>query len=380
MLHLFDKVYVCLEYLLDASKKRIIVSDRKDLKSEYGLQPIKHHVEKFEDLIGEKGIYPEWEDFLSSLENENKFRIYVNIDSFNKFFVYWIKTIFPNITKNLAFCIYNCYVQRFKIHFPSIVLNTSFLDYRKENLLNFKLLSKEDFYLLFEKSKPWKNESRRKLWVEKNVEGFSLEWHLANYFIDKNHLKVFKEKYLHILCKALWVEVSEWYQYITKYFMKKEVQKELGLKINWDDENWREIFKSHPKLYWMFDDDLNYISKNPFYFLAHVDKALEVGQLLKTFWFKDIPIDDKIRLLDKDYFESDHAQYTFKSLEILLQNKDNLTEKEFAEFIEKDFGRESVSIIFDLLNHATKWNTILIQLIYELRNDNDVRLKELSFK
>lgn len=379
MLHLFDKVYVCLDYLLDTSKKRIIVSEKTDLYVKHGLQPIKHSVKNFEELIGEKGIYDTWEKFLTSLERENKFRIYVNMDSFNKFFIHWIKTLFSNMSHNMAFCVYNCYVQRFKIHFPSTVLNTGFLDYRKQNLLNFSLLTKKEFYQLFDSVNPWPNEERRKKWVSKNLEGISLEWHLANYFVDKNHLKIFKEKYLHILTKALWVEVSEWYQYITKYFMKPEVQKELGLKINWDDEDWREIFKNHPKLKWMFDDELKYITKNTPYFLAHIDEALEVGNLLKTFWFKDILIDDKVRLLDKDYFESDHAQYVFKTLEILLRNKDKLSEKEFAEFIENDFGKkESVSVIFDLLNHATKWNTLLIQFIYELRKNNDARLKEMA--
>jgi hypothetical protein len=44
--------------------------------------------------------------------------------------------------------------------------------------------------------------------------------------------------------------------------MKPNVKKELGIDINWDDEDWRYKFKTHPSMGWMFDDDLKYITKN----------------------------------------------------------------------------------------------------------------------
>jgi len=377
MLHLFHKTYVCPIFMLDNSKKRVIVT--KDyIDTDTKLNPIKHTVSDFDSLIGADGIYKNWHTFLISLDNEEKFRIYVDIDAFNKFFVYWIKTLFPNISTNLAYKCYNCSIQRLKIHFTQAMLNNSYVDYRKFDVLNLKLLTKTEFYNFFPKQIPWENNEDRKQWVKNHLEKISIEWHLANYFTDRSHLKYFKEKYLYVLTKALSIEVHEWYEYIVKYFMKPNVKKELGIDINWDDEDWRYKFKTHPSMGWMFDDDLKYITKNMIYFKAHIREALDVGKLLKSFWFKDIKVDDKVRILDKDYFESDHANFTFNTLETLIINQDNLSDDYINNIIDKDIGRESVSIIFDLLNHVLKWNPILVQLIYELHYTNNPQLKELT--
>ena len=378
MLHLFNKVYVCPEVLLDNSKKRIIVSPNKELNQPSNLNVIKHCVDSYNDLVGQQGIYKTWEELLLSLEYEHKLRFYVDMPTFNIMFVNWMKTLFPKLDSHVAFCCYNAYVQRLHTFFPQTVTNRSFLDYNKERLLGLKFLSKEEFTKLFDSSIPWTDDAVRSSWVTKHLEDVSLEWHLSTYFNDPVHLKNFREKYLLILTKALIIEVLEWYQYIIKYFMKPQVKQELGINIKWDSEDWRGQLKTHPVVGWMFDDDLRYVSKDTTYFLAHIDEALAVGEYLKTFWFKDIKIDDAVRLLDEDYFESDHANFTFQTLRSLIKNKDTLTDEELNEIISNDFGRESVSIIFDLLNHSTKWNTILLQLIYELRDTDNDKFSQLK--
>lgn len=377
MLHLFNKVYVCPEVLLDNSKKRIIVSPRSELNQPSNLNVVKHYCETYDKLVGDQGIYKDWQELLLSLEYESKLRFYVDMPTFNIIFINWMKTIFPTITSDLAFCCYNTYVQRLHLFFPQAITNKGFLDFNKFNLLDLKFMSKQEFTALFDQLTPWQDDAVRHAWVDKHIEDVSLEWHLSTFFNKPAHLDKFREKYLTILTKALSIEVLEWYQYIIKYFMKPQVKQELDLNIAWDSENWHAQMKQHPKIGWMFDDDLKYVTKDTAYFLAHVDQALEVGEFLKTFWFKDIKIDDAVRLLDEDYFESDHANFTFQTLRSLIKNKDTLSNEALNEIIKNDFGRESVSIVFDLLNHSTKWNTILLQLIYELRDTNDARFKQL---
>lgn len=379
MLHLFGKKYVCLDYLLDTSKKRIVVSSNEGLWQQANLSPLKHAVKDFSALVGPTGVYKTWHEFLLSLEYEDKLRMYVDQHTFNTIAVYWLKTIFPNISKENAFCCYNAYVQRLNLHFPAIVLNRSFLDYNKETLATQKFMSKQDFYDLFDRSHPWSDDAVRHQWVMDHIDEFSFEWQIAHYFNDNKHISRFREKYIYVLTKALSVEVSEWYQYIVRYFMQPNVKKLVGIDIKWDDENWREKLQQHPKIGFMFDPQLKYITKDTAYFLAHIDKALEVGLFLQEFWFKDIIVDDKIRLLDKDYFESDHAHFTFDTLKKLVANQDKLTDQHLEEIIKTDFDRERTAIIFDLLNHVTKWNTYLLQYVYELKNTNDPKLKELRF-
>lgn len=376
MLHLFNKTYVCLEHLLDLSKRRIIISKRNHAHEASGLNYIKYRVSSFDELIGENSIFKTWHEFLLSLEHEEKFRCYVDMDAYNKFFVYWIKTIYPKLSTHLAFFIYNSYVQRFPLQFADFLMNDSFLNYEKRSLANFKFLGKKDFEDLYNNCIPWQNETDRKKWVDDHIESISLEWHIANFFNDKNHLKKFKDKYVQILVEALSVEVMEWYQYVVKYFMKPEVKKSLDLDISWDDENWIQKFKDHEILGWMFDEELRFLAKDPNYLMAHLKEALVVGKFLKEFWFKDIKVDDAIRLLDEDYFESDHAQFTFKTLE-LLSSSDFISDEKVEQIIASDIGRESVSILFDLHNKQDKWNIILIQLIYDLKENNKELLKEL---
>lgn len=375
MLHLFDKIYVCPDFLLDASKNRIIISHADGLDQNSRLSPIKHCVKTFDELP-----YKNWQALLENLEYAGKLRFYVDMPAFDIIFVNWVKTIFPNITDELAFYCYNAYVQRLTLHFPAIVLNRGFLDYNKFNLQNLKFLSKQEFYELFNSTQPWDDEQARKEWVEKHKEGFSIEWHMANYFNDEKHLDVFRDKYIYVLTKALAMEVSEWYFYVIKYFMQPNVKQAFDININWDDTDWRGKLRAHPKLGWMFDNELKFITRDSAFFLAHLDQILELGTYLQDFWFKDIQIDDKTRLLDEDYFESNHAHFVFDTLKSLIQKQDYLSADEINSIIKKDFERENVSIVFDILTHVQKWNGYLLQLVYELKNKQDPRLKQLVFE
>ncbi len=373
MLHLFNKIYVCNDFLIDNSRRRIIISRSNNVASSL----VKHGVEKFSDLVGPNGIFNTWKQLLDSLEYDAGTRFYVDMEGFNHIYVHWIKTLFKDISADTAFCCYNTYVQRLKLHFPAMIIKKS-VDQNK--ILNLKFLSKKDFTELFSSTDAWSNDSDRIEWINKHKEGVSIEWHMANYFNDETHLEVFKQKYLFVLTRALAIEVSEWYFYVIKYFMQPNVKNYFDINIKWDDENWREILKAHPSLGWMFDNELKFMTRDEAFFLAHIDEILELGKCLQDFWFKDITIDDKIRLLDEDFFESDHAHFVFDTLKTLIKNQDNLTAEEMNKIIKKDFEKENVSIVFDVLTHVQKWNPYLLQFIYELKNTQDPRLKELVIK
>jgi len=236
MLHLFNKVYVSPDYLVNNSKKRIIISKNPNVAQKSTLNPIKHQATTYTDLVGVNGAYKDWHSLLCSLEHESKLNFYVDMDAFNIVFINWIKTIFPNMDANLAFCCYNASVQRSKLHFPAIVLNSSFMDFNKTSILDIEFLNKKDFIELFNQLTPWSDNIVRQQWVKQHIEGFSIEWHLANFFNDESHIEVFKDKYIYVLSKALAMEVSEWYFYFIKYFMQANVKEAFKLDIAWDDD------------------------------------------------------------------------------------------------------------------------------------------------
>ena len=84
-------------------------------------------------------------------------------------------------------------------------------------------------------------------------------------------------------------------------------------------------------------------------------------------------------MLDEDYFESNHAHFVFDTLRTLIRNQDNMSAEQINSIIKSDFEKERVSIIFDILTHVQKWNSYLLQLVYELKNNQDPRLKQLVF-
>jgi len=382
MIHLLRRNYLVPDFKAENNVKRIIVTKQynniQSLRVTFdNLQPCVLSCDGYESLIGSESRFKTWHEFLAFISSEEKLYIFVDEDSMMKLFILWVKTIMPSMTATIAYRCYNTYVQRIKVQFPAMIMNASFLDYRKSQLLSYVLPNKASFTELFESMDIQMSETDRVEWVDLNKSDFSLEWHLANYEIDKSHISVFKQKYINILIKACAIEVSEWYQYITKYFMQPNVKEKLGISVSWDSEDWNAELKKCDKISWMFDDELLYVSKNIPYFLSNIDKALLVGTFLQDFWFKDLKIDDHIRLLDEDYFESNHAQFVFSSLKHISKNLDYLDDDTIHQIIKEEKQFEEISIIFDLLQHDShKWNHYLVQYIHSIKDTNDI----LEFK
>jgi hypothetical protein len=237
MIHLLKRIYVIPDFKAENNKKRIIVSKDfsavENLKVTFdSLEPCLASCGTFDELIGQGCYFSSWKHFLQFIESEEKVYIYVDESASMKFFVMWVKTIMPNMSAAVAYRCYNTYVQRIKIQFPALLTNNSFLEYRKSQLLSYQLPSRQEFIQAFSSMSLDLDEEFRKQWIADNKSDLSIEWHLANYEIDKNHLAVFKQKYIQILIKACAIEVSEWYQYITKYFMQPKVRKELGIDFD----------------------------------------------------------------------------------------------------------------------------------------------------
>jgi phosphoribosylpyrophosphate synthetase len=85
----------------------------------------------------------------------------------------------------------------------------------------------------------------------------------------------------------------------------------------------------------------------------------------------------KHTLIDADYFESDHAQFVFKTLDKLLINLGHFSDQEIETYIEEDIKDETVSTIFDLLNSHYKYNTWMMHFIYDMRANNNPDLYQL---
>jgi len=393
MLHLFNKVYVYPDFMLDNTETFMLISKKphvqelqKTVDDANGKQSIGTIVSTIDDLFNKLHVET-WLDFFELLSNQQTVNIYADIDTINQIYVAFIKTLFPSITKTLAYKIYNTYIQRITICFPSIVSNKSFVELRKQDMFDIQALTKVEFSSLFE-SMPLSDEAKRKQWILNNIIEFSFEFHIATYFNDNTHFDNFKDKYVYFITKACYNEVYEWYEFFSNHFMLPTAKAVLNHNIDWDSENWREKLKQNPDIGWFFDDELMYATRNYHYFISHIPEAKKVAQLILDFVNKGLTgfsTGDKetrelkrVGLMDRDYFTSMHVQYVYEILGKITESFDELDDEYLHQYIRNDIQNENVSALFDLLNETHKHNSWLMELIYELRTSNQEELKQMN--
>jgi len=393
MLHLFNKVYVYPDFMLDNTETFLLVSNKphvqglqQTLDDANGKQSIGVIASTSEQLF-EKLNITSWFELFQYLMSNQTVNVYADMDTINKIYVAFIKTIFPAITNTLAYKIYNTYVQRITICLPSVVSNKSFVETRKQDMFDIRALSKTKFSSLFN-SMPLPDEDERKQWVNENIIEFSFEYHIATYFNDNAHFDNFKDKYVYFITKACYNEVYEWYEFFSNHFMMPAAKATLKHNIDWDSENWREQLKQHPDIGWFFDDDLMYVTRNYQYFITHIAEAKRVADLMLDFVNRGLTgfsAGDRetrklkrICLVDQDYFASTHVQYVYETLERIMISFDELDDEYLKQYIHNDIQNENVSALFDLLNDTQKHNSWLMEMIYELRDNNSDELKQIN--
>lgn len=173
---------------------------------------------------------------------------------------------------------------------------------------------------------------------------FELQY--ANYIITRN--PKFIETYREIVIHACFGEFLEWYEYLTKHILRKDVQEALGISFTAGSSNWVVEFKKSELIGWAFQ--INNIEL----FLQNIDKVERLGSIMKKFFNERKPLS----ILDDDYFESDHAQLVLDSITKVLINNDR---QELINQIESD----KILCMIEVYGWSNDFNPILLEWIYE---------------
>lgn len=178
----------------------------------------------------------------------------------------------------------------------------------------------------------------------------------ANYIATNN--KEFLDRYLNVLIEACFREFMEWYEYITKHILKKDIQESIGISFDADCDDWETEFKKSKIIGWAYQlTDVNVFLQN----VNHVD---EIGKLMQRFFNVDRRSHS---ISDADYFESEHAQLVLDSVSKILLNGDMQELKNQAD-------SDKILCMIETYGWENRFNPILLSWIC----DNRKRIKHWS--
>lgn len=186
-----------------------------------------------------------------------------------------------------------------------------------------------------------------------NLPDNEFELSYANYIATGN--KDFLDTYLSVLTEACYVEFSEWYEYITKHILEKEVQKQIGIDLKVSDTNWAEKFKESELIGW------TYGMPSLDAFLDNIEKVDKLGKAMLKFFNEDRRSESAVSIVDQDYFESDHAQLVLDSVRDILMNRD-------MNALEEQANSDSIICMIEAYGWENRFNPILLGWICANRN------------
>jgi len=168
----------------------------------------------------------------------------------------------------------------------------------------------------------------------------------ANYLGTKNHQ--FVEQYKQIVIEGCFAEFMEWYEYLTKHILRKDVQHALGLSFNTLTTDWVYEFKQSELIGWAYQlNDINL-------FVANIDKVIKIGDIMTNFFNHRKPLS----ILDQDYFESDHAQLVLDSIQSVIANND-------YQELENQLQSDKVLCMIEVYGWSNRFNPILLEWVFE---------------
>ena len=378
MLHLFNKIYVLPDANIDHKVDRIIVSENfsteighiERIYTELGTDPgeVIANVNSISELVGEGKVFPTYGAMFHDLVSREKVKIYADIDAIAHIHSAYIKTIFKNITVDTAFILYNAVAQKVKMTMPTTISSKGFTSERKNALVQTVHKTKEEYTEIFNSVTPWTDNADRVSFVTSQKSNISLEWHLATYFNDATHISNFKDKYVHLATKLASYEVYEWYEYIVGNIMTPEVQSVLGIKIDWTDSDWRQSLKDNATIGWLFDDEFKAVSYDVNYLKENAAKAEVLGNLFAQICAEQG--DDKV-------VEYSYVKFARKIISDVLK-KESYTDEDVKALIEEEYDSAIPSSMMHCFMHTSKFNSYVMQYLYQLRKNSDAKLAELN--
>ena len=172
---------------------------------------------------------------------------------------------------------------------------------------------------------------------------FELQY--ANYIGTQN--EGFLDVYNEVVKRACYAEFLEWYEYLTKHLLRKDVKEVLKLNIDENTPDWVSEFKSNDLIGWAYQN------KSIDVFVQNIEKVKELGKIMSTFFNDRKPLST----VDDDYFESDHAQLVIDSIDKIIIQQDK-------EELRKQINGEQILCMIEVYGWDNTFNPILLEWIY----------------
>jgi len=250
MLHLFKKIYLATDNIIDTNFDRVVVSDTHGLKE---LDIIKaQHGELFAygadlpDIIGEDKKYSSIVNMFDTLSNKSddtgkRIVIYADDEAFAKIISHWYKLAFANPDKTACQSLYENAVYRYQIFYKGRF---------SRNVGNTDLSHTIDtttFGDAFDNATIDATEKSNFITAHKS--GFSVEFMLATYFAGKTDiLPDLKTAIKHLMKKDLEKYFYELKEIFWVHFQTKRFTDKLGFSKTYDWTNFKDI-ESEPSQY-----------------------------------------------------------------------------------------------------------------------------------
>jgi len=243
MLHLFKKIYLATDNIVDVNFDRVVISDTHglDVVDTYKLNHGKliAYGKDLSDIVGEGKKYTSIVQLFESLAVDinttgKRVVIYADDQAFAKVIAHWYKLAFANPDKDACQTLYENAVYRYQVFYKGRF---------SRNVGNTDLTHTIDTSAFGDAyDNAVVDASAKSDFVTKHKSGFSVEFMLATYFAGKTDiLPDLKNAIKHLMKKDLEKYFYELKEIFWVHFQTKRFTDKLGFTKTYDWSNFKEI-------------------------------------------------------------------------------------------------------------------------------------------
>lgn len=385
-LNLFNKVYLCPDYLYDNAYNRIIFSAERNQAAYLNYDSFNfpgldaeviHSTASVTDLIGEgDGQFASVAHYVKHIFDSNfEGRIYADEASWIILFYVWSRIAFPNITNEALFTIYNIIKQREELVFPDNRDLSTFIVPRLNARNSNIVLTRDEFIAKMEELKA-ADTTDVSYYSELNTaikNSLCVEIQMATYLANKASVDIVAEKLVRFGSKIMFSMVEALKDYIRENIMTERVKSLTGVNLSWNDQNWETTLRSTNTLMdFLFNSSYEAIYSDYEYRSSNLNNALEWCR-----WVSNITNEEDLKNPDLRDIQAT-AQHLIKYADGFSSDEE-LKKAAAITAIQEDINFAGTTLIFQTEGFREKINTFWLEYIYQLAAaNNTLELEKIS--